>query len=95
MKPNAAHNESHHRIVLAKVDRCPSTPAGRVIGAALERDAALDELTRGTAAVIYGFDQEALEQSWDRLSEHRRQPYYDIAEAVLAHVREHRGELGA
>lgn len=86
MKPNAAHNESHHRIVLAKVARCPSTPAGRIIGAALAQNAALDDLTRGTAAVIYAFDQEALEQSWDRLSEHRRQPYYDIAEAVLLHI---------
>lgn len=46
-----------------------------------------DPLTCSTAAVIYAFDQESLEQSWERLTEHRRQPYYDIAEAVLQHVR--------
>lgn len=39
--------------------------------------------TVALAEVIYGFDQEALEQSWSRLTEHRRQPYYDIAEAAI------------
>lgn len=38
------------------------------------------------AEIIFGFDQEAIEQPWSRLTEHRRQPYYDIAEAVLAHL---------
>ncbi len=49
-------------------------------------------ITVEVAAIIFGFDQEAIEQPWHRLSEHRRQPYYDIAEAVLAHV-EKRGKF--
>jgi hypothetical protein len=44
-------------------------------------------ITRDVAETIYGFDQEALEQSWQRLSEHRRQPYYDIADAVIAKLK--------
>lgn len=46
-----------------------------------------DPLTVEVAGIIYGFDQEAIEQPWSRLTEHRRQPYYDIAEAVLTFVR--------
>lgn len=38
------------------------------------------------AAIIFSFDQEALEVPWSRLNEFRRQPYYEIAGAVLAHA---------
>jgi hypothetical protein len=47
----------------------------------------MDPLTVEVAEVIFSFDQEAIEQPWHRLSEHRRQPYYDIAEAVIEKVR--------
>lgn len=65
-------------------------PAAAIIASALGAGT-FDPLTVSTAAIIYAFDQEAIEQSWDRLSEHRRQPYYDIAEAALAHVNAQRG----
>jgi len=49
-------------------------------------------LTIEVAEIVFSFDQEAIEQPWARLTEHRRQPYYDIAEAVLAHL-ETRGKF--
>lgn len=44
-------------------------------------------LTIELASIIFGFDQEAIEQPWDRLPEYRRRTYYEIAEAVLSHPR--------
>ena len=66
----------------------PKQSAGaRMLNHAMSREAGVDPLREDVAEIIYGFDQEAIEQPWRRLGVGRRQTYYDIADAVIARVR--------